>query len=130
MTWTPKFSTISNTGTLTLPTSSDTLVGRATTDTLTNKTITAAINTDIKRTSSALTKNASTTYANVTGLSTTVVPGTYRFRCVLPSTVAGGTEGIKYCFNYTTTVLTSIEATGMGYTASAVAVQHTTTTRS
>lgn len=39
----PKFSTIVNTGTLTLPTSTDTLVGRATTDTLTNKTLTAPI---------------------------------------------------------------------------------------
>src|SRR5210317_1635142 len=37
----PVISTISNTGTLTLPTSTDTLVGRATTDTLTNKTITS-----------------------------------------------------------------------------------------
>ena len=36
---TPVISAISNTGTLTLPTSSDTLVGRATTDTLTNKTL-------------------------------------------------------------------------------------------
>ena len=36
----PVISTISNTGTLTLPTSTDTLVGRATTDTLTNKTLT------------------------------------------------------------------------------------------
>ena len=35
---TPVISSISNTGTLTLPTSTDTLVGRATTDTLTNKT--------------------------------------------------------------------------------------------
>jgi hypothetical protein len=34
----PIIDTISNTGTLTLPTSTDTLVGRATTDTLTNKT--------------------------------------------------------------------------------------------
>ncbi len=34
----PIISSISNTGTLTLPTSTDTLVGRATTDTLTNKT--------------------------------------------------------------------------------------------
>jgi hypothetical protein len=37
---TPIIATISNTGTLTLPTSTDTLVGRATTDTLTNKTFT------------------------------------------------------------------------------------------
>lgn len=36
----PIISEISNTGTLTLPTSTDTLVGRATTDTLTNKTAT------------------------------------------------------------------------------------------
>ncbi|CAB4156109.1 hypothetical protein UFOVP670_55 [uncultured Caudovirales phage] len=37
----PIISTISNTGTLTLPSSTDTLVGRATTDTLTNKTFVA-----------------------------------------------------------------------------------------
>ena len=39
----PVISSISNTGTLTLPTSTDTLVGRATTDTLTNKTLTSAV---------------------------------------------------------------------------------------
>jgi len=37
----PVISSITNTGTLTLPTSTDTLVGRATTDTLTNKTLTS-----------------------------------------------------------------------------------------
>jgi hypothetical protein len=41
----PVISSISNTGTLTLPTTTDTLVGRATTDTLTNKTISGASNT-------------------------------------------------------------------------------------
>ena len=39
----PIIATISNSGTLTLPTSTDTLVGRATTDTLTNKTLTAPV---------------------------------------------------------------------------------------
>jgi len=42
---TPIISSISNTGTLTLPTSTDTLVGRATTDTLTNKSISLGSNT-------------------------------------------------------------------------------------
>jgi len=41
----PVISTIVNTGTLTLPTSTDTLVGRATTDTLTNKRVTPRVNT-------------------------------------------------------------------------------------
>jgi hypothetical protein len=48
----PVISSISNTGTLTLPTSTDTLVGRATTDTLTNKTLGSAVAT------TALTLNA------------------------------------------------------------------------
>ena len=39
----PVIATISNTGTLTLPTSTDTLVGKATTDTLTNKTLTSPV---------------------------------------------------------------------------------------
>lgn len=83
-----------------------------------------------QRTSAAVTANASTTYADVTGLTSIplVAGATYKFRAVLPSTVASGTGGIKYCFNYTTATLTSIESTAKGFTASAVAVQHTTTT--
>lgn len=47
---TPVISSISNTGTITLPTSTDTLVGRATTDTLTNKTLTSPIISTISNT--------------------------------------------------------------------------------
>jgi hypothetical protein len=46
----PVISSISNTGTLTLPTSTDTLVGRATTDTLTNKTLTSPVISSISNT--------------------------------------------------------------------------------
>jgi hypothetical protein len=46
----PVISTITNTGTITLPTSTDTLVGRATTDTLTNKTLTAPVISTITNT--------------------------------------------------------------------------------
>jgi len=46
----PVISTISNTGTLTLPTSTDTLVGRDTTDTLTNKTLTTPVISSISNT--------------------------------------------------------------------------------
>ncbi len=91
-------------------------------------TISGNIQADVKR-CSAQTDTITTVLANVTGLTgqALVAGATYRFRCVLPGT-ADGTSGIKYAFKYTTATLTSIEATGMGYTASAVAVQHTTTT--
>ena len=46
----PVISSISNTGTLTLPTSTDTLVGRATTDTLINKTLTSPVISSISNT--------------------------------------------------------------------------------
>lgn len=75
-----------------------------------------------------LTKNGSASYSNI-GLSATLVAGAiYKFRLVLPSTVANGTGGIKYCFKYTTATLTSLEATAKGTTASAIATQHTTST--
>ena len=58
---TPNISSIINTGTLTLPTSSDTLVGRATNDTLTNKTLTTpVINGTITGTGQATAATAST----------------------------------------------------------------------
>lgn len=98
-----------------------------TADTGTFDTVTGIGTGQVARASAALTKNANTTLAPITGLSLAVVAGTYKFRCVLPSTVASGTGGIKYAFKYTTAVLSALEATAKGYTASAVAVQHTTT---
>ena len=59
----PVISSIVNTGTLTLPTSTDTLVGRATTDTLTNKTLTSPV-----LTAPTLGTPASGTLTNCTGL--------------------------------------------------------------
>jgi hypothetical protein len=68
---TPVISSISNTGTLTLPTSTDTIVGRATTDTLTNKRITPRIGT----TTSSATPTINTDTVdqfNITALATAV----------------------------------------------------------
>jgi hypothetical protein len=56
----PVISTIVNTGTLTLPTSTDTLVGRATTDTLTNKTISGLSNTLTNIANASLTNSSVT----------------------------------------------------------------------
>ena len=69
----PVISTISNTGTLTLPTSTDTLVGRATTDTLTNKTLGAGTVVTTQTQGNNSTSPASTAYVDqVVGTSSSI----------------------------------------------------------
>jgi hypothetical protein len=71
----PKIATISNTGTLTLPTSTDTVVGRATTDTLTNKTIAAGSNTISGLANSNLNGSAGITNANLATMPILTIKG-------------------------------------------------------
>ena len=71
----PVISQIKNTGTLTLPTSTDTLVGRATTDTLTNKSMSGSTNTFTNISNSALTNNSITIGTTTVALGgTTLTP--------------------------------------------------------
>jgi hypothetical protein len=68
---TPNIASIVNTGTLTLPTSTDTLIGRATTDTLTNKSISGSTNTFTNIPNNALTNNSITVGSTVFALGAT-----------------------------------------------------------
>jgi predicted acyltransferase (DUF342 family) len=66
----PVISTITNTGTLTLPTTTDTLVGRATTDTLTNKTLTSPTISTITNSGTITIPTGTLTLATLTGSET------------------------------------------------------------
>lgn len=86
--------------------------------------------TDVYRSSASVTANATVTPATVTGLAGAVAVGTYRFRVVLPSTVASGTGGIAYNFLLTTAVLSSIQYGATMKTASALQYTQGTTATS
>ena len=103
---TPVISSISNTGTITLPTATTTLVGRDTTDTLTNKSISGSTNTLSNIGNSSLT-NSSVTINGTTislGGSATVPSATAN-----PLTIGTGLTGTSY--NGSSAVTITIDST-------------------
>lgn len=103
----PVISTIVNTGTLTLPTSTDTLVGRATTDTLSNKSLNAYDQ-----------KTGSTTIANNAVIQTVVATTT---QSVADSFSASTYRSAKYVVQVTQ---------GTNYQSSEIMILHNGTTTS
>jgi hypothetical protein len=86
---TPVISSITNTGTLTLPTSTDTLVGRATTDTLTNKTLTSPVISSISNTGTLTLPTATGTVALTSDITITGSSKLSAFAATTSSELAG-----------------------------------------
>ena len=97
----PVISTISNTGTLTLPTATDTLVARETTDTLKNKSMSGSDNTFTAIPTSALTANSITINSVNIALG-----GSGTITAVNPEvlTIGTGLTGSSYDGSATTTI--------------------------
>lgn len=122
--------------TITFPDATTTLVGRDTTDTLTNKTltsptITGAITDTIKFCSTqfdAVTGTTGATLTNIVGLTgfSLVAGATYAFEIEL-SGVSTTNCGIKLGFKFTTATLTSLESKAVAQAAASVALVHSTT---
>ena len=125
----PIIGTIVNTGTLTLPTSTDTLVGRATTDTLTNKTLTSPVISTITNTgtitiptttgtlalqgdthyigTTAVTLNRASANLALTGISSVTLPGSVSGTVQIIPTSAVGTGTVLTIPATTGTIVTT-----------------------
>jgi len=114
----PNISTIVNTGTLTLPTTTDTLVGRITTDTLLNKTLTTPILTNPTITNYTETRFSATNstgtitlnLTNGTFQTITTVAGTNAIN--LPTPTSGKSLTVQIFYNATPTSLTFYTPSG------------------
>jgi len=96
--------------TFTLPTATDNIVGRTSTDTLTNKTIAAGSNTITGLTNSNLSGSAGITNANLANSSVTVSPGT--------GMSGGGTVSLGGTITLTNAGVTSLTGTANQVTVS------------
>ena len=125
----PVIATIVNTGTLTLPTSTDTLIGRATTDTLTNKTLTSPVISTITNTgtltlptttgtlalqgdthyigTTAVTLNRASANLALTGISSVTLPGSVSGTVQIIPTSAVGTGTVLTIPATTGTIVTT-----------------------
>jgi hypothetical protein len=78
--------------------------------TLTNKTITSAIDSDVKVLAASATFTSNSVLTSLSGFSWSVVAGaTYQFEVNLPATMTTN-GGLSVAFKYTTATLTSIQA--------------------
>jgi hypothetical protein len=111
----PVISTISNTGSLTLPTSTDTIVGRATTDTLTNKTLTSPVIGGTPTGVGVLTSGTAVASTSGTSISFTALPSwVKRITIMLRSVSTSGTANPLFQLGTGSTTYTTSGYLGAG----------------